>query len=127
MEALRALEADRDLDAVVSMFSDDCSVGNVVLNRDFKGREGARDFWSQYRATFGEVSSSFRNVIAAGGRVALEWQSEATNQEGAPLKYEGVSILEVDGDKITRFYAYFDPREVSEQLASEAKGAGHKS
>lgn len=114
--ALRRLEADRELEPIVSLFADDCQLGNVVTAEVFHGREGARQFWANYRDTFGRVESKFRNRIAAGGRVALEWVTEATGKDDRPVTYEGVSILEVSGDRISRFHAYFDPAKLGRQV-----------
>jgi len=51
--ALGRLEAGRDLAPIVSLFADDCEVGNVVTPEPFRGRDGAREFWgAKYRDTF---------------------------------------------------------------------------
>jgi limonene-1,2-epoxide hydrolase len=116
IDALHKLERDRDLDAIVATFADACDVGNVVSPRTFEGKEGAREFWTIYRDTLGEVESTFRNVIATGGRAALEWTTRGTGANGHPIDYDGVSILEIEGDAITRFRAYFNPAELGEQI-----------
>lgn len=115
VEALRKLEEDRDAEAIVSTYTEDCQVGNVAVHKTFEGRDGAREFWTDYRKTFGEMRSTFRNVFAADGIAALEWTTEGANN-GDTVTYEGVSILEIEGDKISRFYAYFDPRALSGQI-----------
>jgi len=48
-------------------------------------------------------------MIESGDRVALEWETQGTAQNGAAVNYEGVSIIEWREDRIIRFYAYFDP------------------
>ena len=116
IEALGCLEREREVGPLVALFADDSSAGNVVSPSDYRGPEGARAFWEHYRATFNEVRSSFRSVIGADGRAALEWSSEGTTRAGAPLRYEGVSLLTFEGGKIKRFYAYFDPRALGHQL-----------
>ena len=121
IEALGRLEAEQILDDVVALFAEDCDVGNVVTPRQFKGPQGAWEFWQSYRGTFGKVKSDFRNVIATGNLAALEWVSEGSTADGHPFSYEGVSILEIDGGKITRFRAYFDPDKLGRQLADEAR------
>src|ERR1043165_8017737 len=104
IEALGRLEAERELETIVGLFAPDAEVGNVVSPEKFRGPEGAREFWgAKYRDTFGEVRSTFRNVFAAENRAALEWTTEGTANDGTPLQYDGVSIIETDGEKITRF------------------------
>ena len=125
IEALGRLEAGRDLEEMVRLFAADAEVGNVVSPEKFRGPEGAREFWgAKYRDTFGEVRSTFRNVFAAGDRTALEWTTEGTAQDGTPVRYDGVSILETDGERITRFCAYFDAGALGRQLTGKAHGQG---
>lgn len=123
VEALGRLEAGRELESIVQLFAADAEVGNVVAPEKFRGPEGAREFWgAKYRDTFGEVRSTFRNVFATDGRAVLEWTTEGTAKDGAPVKYDGVSILETDGERITRFRAYFDAGALGRQLEGKAHG-----
>ena len=55
---------DRDVEGLVRIHAEDCEVGNVSVSETFRGHEGLREFWTEYRKTFGEMKSSFRNVIA---------------------------------------------------------------
>ena len=116
IDALHALERDGDLDTIVGTFAEGCDVGNVVSPRQFTGRDGAREFWSVYRETLGEVESTFRNVIATGDRAALEWTTRGTGANGQEIDYDGVSILEIEGGKVRRFMAYFDTRDLTPQV-----------
>ena len=125
IDALHKLERDRDLETIVGLFSEDCEIGNVVTeDKDI----GAEKFWSSYRESFGEVESTFRNEIITGDRTALEWTTSGTSGEGHEFEYDGVSILETDGGKITRCHAYFDPNKLGKQIvnedAQEATGNG---
>lgn len=119
VDALGTLESSGDVEPLVELFADDGEVGNVVAPEKFTGPEGARDFWRKYRDTFGEVRSTFRNRIVADGRVALEWTTEGTTNGGHPIRYDGVSLLEIEADRITRFRAYFDAGGLGRQM--EAK------
>ena len=123
VEALGRLEAGRDLETISGLFAEESEIGNVVAPEKFRGREGAREFWgSKYRDTFGEVRSTFRNVFATEDRAALEWTTEGTAADGTPLRYEGVSVLEIEGGRITRFCAYFDAGALGRQLIGKAHG-----
>ena len=120
IEALRGLEENRDLETMVALYAQESEVGNVNAPEKFTGQAGARDFWTKYRDTFGEVRSSFRNRIITADRAALEWTTEGTTANGAPFNYEGVSILEIEGERITRFRAYFDPEALGRQIEQAA-------
>jgi hypothetical protein len=119
IDALHKLEAERDLDTIVSLFSDDCDINNVVTVDNDGHKHDARRFWQAYRDNFGEVESKFRNEIITDDRAALEWTTTGTSSEGHEFEYEGVSILEIEGDRITRFFAYFDPNKLGRQIVEE--------
>ena len=115
VEALWRLEEDRDVEALVEIHTEDCEVGNVSVPETFRGHDGLREFWTEYRKTFGEMKSTFRNVFASEDGAALEWTTEGTSN-GDAVSYDGVSILEIEGDKVSRFMAYFDTRRLTRQV-----------
>lgn len=119
VQALRTLEESRDLESIVALHAEAAEVGNIVAPEKFHGQEGAREFWTKYRDTFGEVRSTFRNRIITDGRAALEWTTEGTSSGGEKINYEGVSILEIEADRITRFRAYFNAGALGQQIAKE--------
>ena len=118
--ALRTLEETRDVEPIAALYAEDSQAGNVLDPNRFRGPDGARQFWSEYRGTFGEVKSIFRNIIAAGERVALEWTTRGTSFDGAPLEYSGVTVLETAGEWVTRSCAYFDPGGLGRQVSDTA-------
>ncbi len=115
IEALRKLEEDRDVEALVEIHTEDCEVGNVSVAETFRGHDGLREFWTEYRKTLGEMKSTFRNVFATEEGAALEWTTQGTSN-GEDVSYDGVSILEIEGGKVSRFMAYFDTRDLAPQI-----------
>ena len=118
-DALSRLEQKRDVEPMTALFAENADVGNVIAPEKFHGPEGARDFWTKYRNTFDTLRSTFRNRILSDGRIALEWTTEGTSGDGNRVEYDGVSILETDGEKITRFRAYFDAGSLAKQMESD--------
>jgi len=118
IEALKKLESDRDLETICGLFSENAKIGNVVTG---EAKLGVKEFWQNYRDNFDTVDSNFKNEIITDGSAALEWTTTGTNSEGGEFEYDGVSILEIDGDKIARFHAYFDPNKLGKQIAAEEK------
>ena len=117
-DALWQLEEDRDVEGLVAIHSEDCDVGNVAVPNTFHGHDGLREFWNNYRKTFGEMKSEFRNVFGDdAGHGVLEWTTSG-EANGKQISYDGVSILEIEDGKIKRFRAYFDPRDLTHQLTS---------
>jgi ketosteroid isomerase-like protein len=125
VDALAMLEERGELEPLVSLFGEDAQVSNVASRQMFSGRDGARQFWTEYKGMLARVKSTFRNMIESGDRVALEWETQGTAHNGAAVSYEGVSIIEWDGDQIRRFCAYFDPgllgREMSQGEARRSE------
>lgn len=121
IDALRDLEENNNVDRIASLFADDCRVGNTALGRILEGPQGAREFWTNYRKSFGEIRSDFRNKIISGNFAALEWVSEGTAHNGNQIYYAGVSIVQSDGTKINRFFAYFDPNSLGTQISESAR------
>jgi len=129
IEALGKLEESRDVEAIVGLYAEGSETGNIIAPEKYEGRDGARQFWTIYRETFGEVKSTFRNRIITDDRAALEWTTEGTSANGATVKYDGVSILEIEGNQITRFRAYFNAGDLGDQVSGKGvkdKGEGEK-
>lgn len=120
--ALNEIEKNKNFDSMVELFDDSSEIGNVTQTENFKGADGALEFWQNYRAAFGDVSSTFKNEITDGNVSALEWKTEFNRPNGGDFHYHGVSIIEFEGEKIKRFFAYFDPQILGEQLIESAHG-----
>lgn len=119
IEALNELESGKNADNIAALFADDSKIGNSTLTESFSGTDGAQKFWTSYRKTFGEVKSTFKNKVISDNVSALEWTTTGTGTDGNEINYDGVSIIESDGDKITRFFAYFNPSELGHQIVEE--------
>lgn len=124
IDALGKLEKEEDVETIAALYADDADVGNVTLTENLSGADGARQFWSNYRKTFGEVGSEFTNKIHSENVSALEWTTDGTSTNGTEINYSGVSILEFEGDKIKRFFAYFNPAKLGHQIEEAKAGAG---
>jgi limonene-1,2-epoxide hydrolase len=122
IEALRRLEAERDVETIAALYAEQAEVGNVTATGDHTGPNGAREFWTKYRDTFGEVRSTFLNRVEGERAAALEWRTEGTTIGGEPFSYDGVSIIEHDAQRITRFRAYFNPEALGRQVEKAAAG-----
>ena len=123
IDALEKLETGDDIDTIAGLFADNCEVGNVTLSKTLHGTEGAKEFWTHYKSTLGDVRSVFKNKIVSDGTSALEWTTEGETESGEHhINYEGVSILETEGGKITRFFAYFNPNKLGNQITEAQHG-----
>jgi limonene-1,2-epoxide hydrolase len=109
LEALERLEMHRELAAIVRCFARDAELSRLGREAE-RGRDGAHRFWAEYRQSFGDLRSRFLRISEEGPVKVLEWRSEGTLPQGAPIVYAGVSLVEFDGasERIVRFRTYFD-------------------
>ena len=105
-EGLRRFGRDADAVAFAGLFA----AGAVTRRLDARGdrRGEVEQFWREYREQFTDVERTFDNAVEGGDEVALEWTSEATLQNGRPLRYRGVTALGFDGDRISWLRTYYD-------------------
>ena len=112
MQALQQSEQAKDVTPLVALFNEDAEVSNIALHEPLRGSEGVREFWQKYLEQFQNIRSTFNQVLEqqaeSGGHIVLEWQSDGTLRQGAPISYRGVSILETTGDRVQRFRSYYD-------------------
>jgi hypothetical protein len=116
VEALNRLEEKGDNTQITSLFADACRLSNVQLEEPMEGPLGAEQYWRQYRHTFKEVKSQFTRITEVNDRAILEWVTQGTLETGRSIRYAGVTILQLDGDQISDFMAYFDTRPFTEHL-----------
>lgn len=106
--ALQESEAKKDPGPVAGLFADDAELSNLAHDEPRRGADGARLFWADYLNAFGTVRSEFSAIKQADGWALLEWTSQGTLPAGKPVKYRGVSVLEVAGEKVSRFRTHYD-------------------
>jgi ketosteroid isomerase-like protein len=103
---LQTFEKDGDAAAFAALFADDAVTQRFDARGERSGEVEA--FWQEYRAQFQSISTTFYDVVEGGDRFALEWISEATLVDGRPLQYRGVTVIDLDGEKITKLSTYYD-------------------
>ena len=113
-DGLQTFEKDGDVAAFAALFADDA----VTQRFDARGerRGEVEQFWQEYRDQFESISTTFYAVVEGGDRFALEWTSEGKLADGRPLRYRGVTIIDLDGEKISKLETYYD----SAQFAATA-------
>lgn len=108
--ALQRFEQDGDVDVFVNdVFDEDVQLFRPQQQQALQGRDGAREFWRQYRTQFKHVHSEFTRVVEASDMGVLEWRSRGSRPSGEPVEYAGVSLLDLDAQgRVLRFATYFD-------------------
>lgn len=127
MNAVNEAERTRDVAPLVELFADDAELHNISRHEPARGREGAREFWQAYLDAFEDVASTFSHVVRYEGGASMEWESKGTPKDGEPLTYRGVSLVELDGDRVKRFSTFYDSAaflaEGAKAEGGEARGA----
>jgi ketosteroid isomerase-like protein len=106
--ALDELHSNRTVTSLVNLFADDATLARVGVPREERGRDGARNFWQQYRDVFDSVDADFKHAVTGDEIACLEWTSRETLNDGSEFAYDGVSVLEAHGDTIDAFRTYYD-------------------
>lgn len=108
MQALQKIEQTKDVEPLVSMFSEDAELSNLATPSPLHGKEGARQFWQKYLSVFQNIRSKFNNVVESNGSAVLEWTSEGALSSGEALNYRGISVIETENGQVRRFRTYYD-------------------
>jgi ketosteroid isomerase-like protein len=106
--ALETAEQSGDAGQLVGLFADDAELHSVGKPDPVHGKDGATQFWADYLKTFESVRSTFTHAAADGNTALLEWASEGKLTGGRPIRYRGVSVLEVADDRVAKFRTYYD-------------------
>jgi len=115
---LQELERTRDPQALITIFSDDVELKRAPQNREYRGLDGAREFWAEYLRMFKQVETTFDAVTESDGRAALEWHSTCTLENGAQVSYQGCTVIERAGDRVSRLRTYYDSAAVLGERAA---------
>ena len=102
--ALQAFEQDSD--AFTALFATDAVTERLGALGEREGE--VKQFWQEYRDQFTETSTTFHNVVESDDQFALEWTSNGTLRDDRPIDYRGVTVIDLDGDTITRLRTYYD-------------------
>jgi ketosteroid isomerase-like protein len=131
IDALHTLEqgavedAEQNVGALVALYSGDARIINAALKlagEERTGTDGVKDFWIEYRKTFGDAYSDFFQVTSNEESAGLFWTTKGTGKDDQPMEYDGVSLLVFnDEGKINLFRGYYDTRELSRSVGAETQ------
>lgn len=105
--ALDGVETDGTIDWMVSLFSTGAQLSSPRQVTPEAGTDGARRFWTEYRAAFPVVSTTIDSVSEAPGVATLQWTSRGTI-DGADVTWRGITVLEHADHRITRMMQLYD-------------------
>jgi hypothetical protein len=108
MQALREAEVNQSPAPLLPLFTEDAELHSLGIAEPRRGLEEIERFWRDYLSVFKEIYSEFTRIRGDEEGAVLEWVSEGTLSNGEPIRYRGVSILELEAGRIQRLSTYFD-------------------
>ena len=120
--ALRHLEQTRELDDMAALFTDDAEVKSIDGHGTRTGPDGIRALFDEYLRQFDELRTTFTQVTEGTAHAALEWTTEAVRAGGHGVTYDGVTIIDLDGDRVTGFRTIYDSAALMGPTVLDDKG-----
>ncbi len=111
--ALAAVEQRAELDGMVSLFTPEATLSRADHSEIAHGVDGARQFWSSYRAAFLTVHTEFTSDADAPGVLTLSWLTRGRGADGAGVSFRGITVIEHHNGRITRLQQLFDPAQLT--------------
>jgi ketosteroid isomerase-like protein len=105
-DGLQTFEKDGEAAAFAALFADDATTQRLDARGERRGE--VEQFWQEYHNQFESISTTFHNVVEGSDEFALEWTSDARLTDGRPIQYRGVTVIILDGDKISKLRTYYD-------------------
>ena len=104
-DALQTFEKDGDASSFAKLFGS----GATAERLDARGeRSDIEAFWQEYRDQFSSLSTSFSNAVEGSDEAVLEWTTTGSLADGRDITYRGVTVLQLDGDKVAKLRTYYD-------------------
>jgi ketosteroid isomerase-like protein len=116
--SLQTFEKDGDASSFAELFAEDATTQRFDARGERQGE--VEQFWQEYRNQFESISTTFSNVVEGADEFALEWTSDTQLNDGRPLTYRGVTVIVLDGDKITKLRTYYDSAQFAAMPAETA-------
>lgn len=108
IDALHTLEREGDVGALSELVTSEAPVVSLDGAGGRTGPEGMQELFTQYLAQFETIETTFTAVTESETRAALEWTSAATLKDGHDLTYDGVTILDLEDERVSRFRTIYD-------------------
>lgn len=117
-----------DLDTLDELFGQDVVVHNVATGVDYEGLDEFKEWITNTRTAFPDftVNYSDADFVVGENKVASQWEVSGTHEghltdldiepTGRSIKFEGVTIYELEDGMVTEAWWYFDAFDFLTQL-----------
>jgi steroid delta-isomerase-like uncharacterized protein len=119
---------NHDVDALLELVTDDVAYDDPAWPETLHGKDGVRTFFEACHRglpdmRFSEPVGMF--FAEEGARMIVPWHMSATftgemdppgyAPTGDPVELDGIDVWELRGDKVCRYWAYYDAMEIGRQ------------
>lgn len=125
-EAIRLYNAG-DVEGFANVHAEDAVL--VTPARTARGRAAIREYWSNLRVAFPDLTLTVDVVVEQGDTIATEWTESGTNMgplvlrdgtqmppTGKRIEHRGMEVAHVRDGKIVDYHMYWDRMAVAQQL-----------
>jgi ketosteroid isomerase-like protein len=98
-----------DIDAVMSLMTEDCVFENTYPSPDgerYVGQAAVRGFWEKLIDSSPSAYFELEELFAHGDRATQRWRYTWTNEDGARGHIRGVDVFAIHDGKIAEKLAY---------------------
>lgn len=101
--------AEQDPDLIVTIFTEDATYHERVLDEPIRGREGIRKYWTdKVVGAQAAIDCRLLALYLDGSTAIAEWEAIFDDlEDGVRKRMREVAILDFDGDRISRLREYW--------------------
>ena len=112
METYRRAWETRDAALVLELFTEDATYQENPFSAPMVGHEAIGHYWQEVSANQRDIRFHWHAVSRAGSLHVVEWAAEFTRTDsGRRIELRGVMLIELRGERISRFREYWHRRE----------------
>jgi ketosteroid isomerase-like protein len=98
-----------DVDAIMSLMTDDVAFENTVPTPDgerFEGQPAVRGFWERFFRSSPSARFETEELFAAGDRCTVRWVYHWKDKDGKPGHIRGVDVFRIRDGKVAEKLSY---------------------
>lgn len=117
---VRAWET-QDPDLIVTIFTEDATYHERVLQAPIPDRDAIRDYWkTKVVAAQANIKCEVLNVYLDGATAIAEWEAEFDDlAQGVRKRMREIAVLDFEGRRISALREYWSSETVAELVAGE--------
>lgn len=107
---------EENVDALLELFSEDCSFSMILYERDLQGKDELRAFFTEHIANWREHREWATSIVVDGDAAASELHFEGVLNNGKRVVMDNLNVWDFVDSKIRRIRVYADTAPFREGL-----------